>query len=84
MKSSAVGQSGEDTLDITFGAMAEPLKKQLAKFKLPAQRIGKWQRDADAITYLSVGGLLRDPEKTRARERLLRVIISAIKDSREG
>lgn len=68
------------TLHITFGAMADPLKKQLAGCGLPEKRIAKWQREADAITLLSVNGLLRDPEKTRARDRLMRTITSAFNE----
>ena len=71
-------------LEITFGAMTDPLKKQLAGYCLPAKRIAKWQREADAITQLSISGLLRDPEKTRARERLLRTIISAVREQPYG
>lgn len=64
--------------DIVFGAMADPLKKQLAGSGINARRIEKWQREADAITMLAISGLLRDPEKTRARERLVRTIQNAI------
>lgn len=71
-------------IEITFGAMADPLRKQLAGHGLPEKRIAKWQRDADAITYLSVSGLLRDPEKTRARDRLMRTIVSAVRDRTPG
>jgi hypothetical protein len=67
-------------LPIVFGAMADPLKKQLAGYDIEAKRIAKWQREADAITMLAVSGLLRDPEKTRARERLMRTILKAVND----
>ncbi len=71
-------------LDIAFGAMVDPLRVQLAGHGLPAKRIAKWQREADAITQLSISGLLRDPEKTRARQRLMRTILSAIEDAQDG
>jgi hypothetical protein len=71
-------------LQIAFGAMVDPLSIQLAGLGLPAKRITKWQREADAITQLSISGLLRDPEKTRARQRLMRTILSAIKDASDG
>lgn len=67
-------------LSVTFGAMAEPLRKQLAGYGIPAKRIAKWQREADAVTMLSISGVLRDPEKTRARDRIMRTILSAVND----
>lgn len=69
-------------LEISFGAMADTLTKQLARYTITGKRarIAKWQREADAITQLSISGLLRDPEKTRARERLMRTILSAVSD----
>jgi hypothetical protein len=65
---------------LIFGAMADPLAKQLKGRGLEENRIAKWQREADAITLLSISGLIRDPEKTRARERLARTIRSALED----
>lgn len=69
-----------NAFSITFGAMAAPLRKQLSAYRLPPKRITKWQREADAITLLSISGVLRDPEKTRARNRIVQTIISAIRD----
>ena len=58
---------------IAFGALAPPLAEQLGD-RLQPQRIALWQRCADAITLLSVHGLLTDAERTRARVRLIKAI----------
>ena len=64
-------------IGITFGAMADPIIKQLLGqdvTKIP-DRINAYQEDADAITRLSIKGLLAESETRRARMRLLKIII---------
>lgn len=60
-------QSGK--VNVFFGAMAPSLNKQLPM----ATRLD--QRQADAITYLHVNGLLSDSETDRVRRRLLKKIV---------
>jgi hypothetical protein len=64
-----------------FGAMAEPIKQQLASqgFK-PKNKsdIGHWQKDTDAITRAYIRGLLTERETGKARDRLSREIMKGV------
>jgi hypothetical protein len=61
-------------LSINFGATAPPLAEQLADFNFEENEITHWQKDFNAITRLSVRGLLSDAETDKARNRLLNAI----------
>lgn len=65
--------------DITFGAMADPLRKQLEMTGIDVGTINHLQRDADAIVRLHVRGLLTDSETSRARIRVIKKINAALK-----
>lgn len=56
---------------VTFGALADPLWKQLG---LPRRRLSYLQKAADSIVTLAVGSLLSDSEVHRARTRLMKRI----------
>lgn len=58
---------------ITFGALADPLYKQLG---LPRRRLRYLQDCADGLVALSVGGLLSESETRRARRRLMKRVLS--------
>ena len=64
-------------VEITFGALAKPLREQLALQCLSPNNgvVRHWQRDADAISRLSVRGLLTEAGTSQARRRLLKNII---------
>lgn len=57
-------------LKVEFGAMSQPLKKQVKGLRFPSM----FQANADAITRLNVYGLLTESEAHRARLRLLKSI----------
>lgn len=65
-------------LELTFGALCDPLVKQLPQPKqLRRTWIGcckTWQRDADAITRLAIHRHLTKSETDRARRRLIDTI----------
>ena len=58
-------------MDLVFGALTPKLHEQL---KLPRRQLRYFQECADSITTLSVGRLLSDAEKHRARKRLVKRI----------
>lgn len=60
------------SISLQFGAMCDPIKKQLAVQGLEgdAKDVTRWQKCADAITLLSIHSYLSDSEKDRARKRL--------------
>lgn len=60
------------TINITFGALAEPLHSQLS---LPRRRLRYLQECADGVTALSVGRLLSESEVHRARQRIMKRIM---------
>jgi hypothetical protein len=67
---------------IRFGAMAPPLRQQLAEQGCvlhPDDEPGL-QADADALTRLYLRGLLRASEVRAARQRLAKRILSAALD----
>ena len=64
--------------EIMFGALADPISEELRRQGLRASKvnIAYWQRDAKAISRLSIRGLLTDDERGRARKRLLQRILA--------
>jgi hypothetical protein len=58
---------------VRFSPLAEPIKKQLKeqRIKLHPAKIDYFQKVANAITLLTVHGLLTEAETKRARSRLL-------------
>lgn len=70
---------------LEFGAMAPDISQQLAYQGLTAKAraIAHWQKDADAITRLSVRGMLSDSEKSKARRRLLKTILRVASTRKE-
>lgn len=66
-------------LGITFGALAIPIKKQLAEQGMHVPHLAMWQHHADSIAALSIVGLLSDSETHNARRRLLKRIIAITK-----
>lgn len=72
-------QAELDRISIAFGALCKPIKSQLPDgYAIPAATCKHLQKDADAITRLSVRGLLTDSERLRARKRLMNQIQEAI------
>jgi hypothetical protein len=67
-------------LEITFGAMAPKLRDQIAAagFKAYYKDVAEWQADADAITRLTVRGLLSDSQIAMCRKRLTRLIAGGV------
>ena len=76
-------------IGINFGALAEPIAKQLRAqgIRLRAGQarngiVGQSQRDADAITRLNVRGILSDGEARKARQRVLKHLVSSLEGVR--
>ena len=64
-------------MQITLGAMADPLKDQLAKIDTtPEQKaeIDRLDMDADAISRLYIRDLIPESQATKARQKLMRKI----------
>ena len=60
-----------------FGALCDPIKKQLAAQGLSATpaRLGIWQRQADAVAYLAIVSLIPEGVVATARRKILRSIV---------
>lgn len=69
------------TLD--FGAMAPPLKKQLADYNVSEAELSQCQRDADAIVRLNWRRLISDSQAHAARKRLMKKIMAAIEGPKQ-
>lgn len=70
------------TLAIRFGAMAPTLRAQLLEQKvigIPYSVLTTFQHDADALTRLSIRGLLPARTVSAARQRLIKRICKQIK-----
>lgn len=63
-------------LSISFGALADPIKKQIeaAGLSISKREADLLQRDAEAITRCYIRGLIPDSVAERARMRLLKNI----------
>lgn len=74
------------TVSLTLGAMAPPLTEQLAAQGLgyPYKNAQKWQKCADAITYLSIHGMIPDKVRETARGKLMRMISIEMNKFREA
>lgn len=68
-------------LAIEFGALAPPLSEQLAALGIDDETIEHWQRDADAISRLSIRDVLTTREARVARERLWKRMRRVIQDA---
>ena len=66
--------------EVCFGALSPPMHEQLAQYGLRAKTVEIIQEDANAITRLSVRGILTWSEADRARKRLMKEITRAIRD----
>jgi hypothetical protein len=77
--------SAKKSLHLMTGAMADPIAEQVAKQGLCINGgdggAVKFQRAADAITYLSINGYIAQKAAHTARQRLLRNVMDAIKAS---
>lgn len=65
-------------IGIRFGALSPPLLRQLSGLNVPAGRITKWQKMADAITMLALHDLLSGSEVVKARKKLMRQIAAGV------
>lgn len=63
---------------ITFGAMVDPLRKQLEGSGIDAGTMNHLQRDVDAIVRLHIRGLLTDSEMKKACTRFVKKVNGAI------
>ncbi len=65
-----------ETIGLHFGAMCDPIKKQLAEqgFTQVPRMLERWQLAADAVVRLSIAGLLSQKEADNARKRLVKLI----------
>lgn len=70
---------------ITFGALADPIRKQLRLqgLRAPREMVKAFQRCADAITLLALHNLLPDGETHKARVRLIKQIRVRVKMLKE-
>ena len=68
-------------IGMIFGAFADPIADQLLKQGVNASSndCEHWQKDADAITRLSVRGLITRTERYKADRRLMSRIKKAVK-----
>lgn len=67
-------------IEIAFGALCDPIDKQLREQGHPLKAASIFQKDADALTWLSVRGLLPDAQVRQARKKLLRRIVDELVD----
>ena len=71
-------QQGKDR--IRFGALAEPLKVQLAIFHFPDDLVEHFQADANAVTRLLIRGFCGEAAARDMRKRLVNKIGKAFQD----
>lgn len=66
---------------IQFGAMCDSIKKQLAAQGLSStpNRLRIWQRQADAVAYLSIVSLIPENAVATARRKILRSMVKHIR-----
>lgn len=72
-------------LTLAFGALAPPIRDQLAEqgFALPRIKLAAIEQHAKGITWLSIAGLLTEAETRRARQRLIKRVRDEVRIARE-
>ena len=61
-------------LELHFGALTDPVSKQLSEqFKTPID-LPQFDKDADALVRVYVRGIISDSENKKARQRLMKKI----------
>jgi hypothetical protein len=70
-------------IDIHFGALAPALSEQIGHLIEDPKTMEHLERDADAITRLVIRGLVSDREGERARDRLFKKIVKALKSGKQ-
>jgi len=70
-------------MEITFGALAEPLQKQLEKYNIKLKNINEYQKAQNSISMLYLHGYLTDGEKKKVYQRLMKDFERDIKKSLE-
>lgn len=68
-----------ERLGIYFGALASPVKKQLAGRGCKPSDIAHWQKDSDAIVRLALRGLIPDHVARTARQRIIAAVAKDIR-----
>lgn len=73
--------SKQENYGINFGALCDSLSKQLSDQGLTSsiKNLKQWQKYADAITLLSVAGLIAIGQAHQARKRLMTRIMKEVK-----
>jgi hypothetical protein len=67
-------------IKLAFGAMSDPIEKQLNEQGLTlGMAAPKFERAADCIVYLRIHGYLTDSASDKARKKLMKEIIKAAK-----
>lgn len=64
----------KEKIGLHFGAMASPLKEQLAGIPIKKDHLAICQRAADSICFLYLHGLLPDGERKKACRRVLKLV----------
>lgn len=75
-----------EVLELDFGALVPSIADQLAAKGMKAARndLKHWQADANAITRLSIRGLISDSAARAARQKLTRKIAAGVKRASLG
>ena len=68
--------------NISFGALAKPIKEQLTHHGLFLDGHNLYQEQADAILLLEMTNLITETQAYYARKKLVKIIISEMEDER--
>jgi len=68
-------------IGVAFSALAPPLDKQIMRH-IPG--LDHFQLDADAVTRLSIRGILSDSETKNARKRIVKAMLKAATSGDKG
>ena len=60
-----------EKVGIYFGALCDPLKKQLSRWGFKKQDVERYQKIADGVTLLQLHGVLPDAQVRKCRQRLI-------------
>lgn len=74
-----MGNEYPSELNLSIGALSDPLDVQLKTFKLDKKEIEHWQKDIDALNRLRIRGIIAKSAIINGEKKLFRQITKAIK-----
>lgn len=65
-----MAENKTNAIFVEFGALADPIREQLAGLSCKSSNLSLWQKLADALTILAIHQVLPESQVQKARQKL--------------